>query len=99
MAALREPAADRCLRLAPDVLAVLEEGEHAAPAGPGVAAWICSRIFSRTAVVLMVVKTLAVTTSFGLTPAPSAALKASSNCSRYCARSGSAAAWAAQFHG
>jgi len=35
--ALREPAADRCLRLAPDVLAVVEEGEHAAPPGPGVA--------------------------------------------------------------
>ena len=37
MTALREPAADRCLRLAPDVLAVVEEGEHAAPPGPGVA--------------------------------------------------------------
>ena len=37
MTALREPATSRCRRLAPDVLAVVEECERAAPAGPGIA--------------------------------------------------------------
>ena len=36
MIAVSVPAADRCLRLAPDVLAVVEEGEHAAQPVPGV---------------------------------------------------------------